>query len=1159
MNSELKSARSIFLAAVEELSGEERTRYIDSACGGDESLRREVLRLVNAYGDLNSFMEHPAAGAAPTVNLEPAEQVGAIIGRYKLLEQIGEGGMGVVYVAEQSEPVRRRVALKIIKPGMDTRQVIARFEAERQALALMDHPNIAKIFDAGTTGEGVRFQVSGVSEDQADLSPTPDTRHPTPNLGRPYFVMELVRGMPITEYCDQSQQNVRNRLNLFMTVCHAVQHAHQKGVIHRDIKPSNVLVTMHDGQPVVKIIDFGIAKAINQQLTERTIYTAFTELIGTPLYMSPEQAELSGLDVDTRSDVYSLGVLLYELLTGHTPFDRDSLVKSGLDEVRRMIREDEPPRPSQRISTLKADAASTISQRRGIDQRQLTRELRGELDWIVMKALEKDRNRRYESASEFSADIEHLLKDEPVAAGPPSALYRFRKFARRRRGVLVSLALIVAALVAGTAISLWQAAVAKIERKSAVGRLYIGLGILDLIREEIAGNLAKIPRASPLQRRILEESLNYYDQLLASDPDNSTVQFARAVTARSLSKVYLSTLDDSLHAKGFDLLKQAIAVQESQCTAEPDDLPKLRQLGMSYEDYAHWLEIRPTGDGQSLLELRNKYAEICRKLAEREPANEQAQVDHIEALTVLSSHSLDHYERHPEEKDPARALALSRQAVQLAERLADGNLPKKDRLLVVAQCYMCVGHAEEASNKAPDAELAYRKALEIRELLLKDEPADVFLRLAVADANDFLARLLRMQDRLDEEEPYFQRAVQLIEGVLEEYPDSPQQLQVAVLHSERIAYFEQKWMWHKASEMYPACLLHLRQLWKEHPHFATGIDYRDTCFDYANLLFELGQTDASREAYRETLRIANQLLKPIPADNAVSFTSAPVSVSQRQFTPEEQNRIIKSGLSIIESTCPFPELLDRPTHVANRDEDLRPRSLFELASWLTRAEFRLRTGDYRGALADFTFFNRTAPELDSERGADTYHIVREAMCHDLLGESDEATQDYDKAASPDSKNPWPRAMCMKQLFWLAKDLWKMGRQDEARHCWAAAVERTRMSFETIPSESVRFNLGVAHFQLGNYAESVKLLEASAEFLDNSDPVQNDGNWGHFYFVAMAHASLGHDVEARKWFERGRQWDEKHAAALHPKDREPNEATRKEAAKLLAIPDETGGV
>jgi serine/threonine protein kinase len=445
MATETQSARTIFREALEQRDPGERARFIDAACNGDSALHGEVVRLLAAHDDLNSFMVRPAAGAA-TIDLPPTEQIGATIGRYKLLEQIGEGGMGVVYVAEQTEPVRRRVALKIIKPGMDTRQVIARFEAERQALAMMDHPNIAKVLDGGATEPPLSLQGRGAGSE---------------GTGRPYFVMELVRGMPITDYCDQAKLNPRGRLALFVTVCHAVQHAHQKGVIHRDLKPSNVLVTMHDGHPVAKVIDFGVAKATGRNLTDRTIYTAFTELIGTPLYMSPEQAELSGLDVDTRSDVYSLGVLLYELLTGHTPFDRETLVKSGLDEIRRMIREDEPPRPSHRISTLAADAGSTVSQKRGIDQRQLTRAIKGELDWIVMKALEKDRNRRYESASAFAADIERYLNNEPVEAGPPSALYRFRKFARRRRAAVISSAIVAASvlMVAGvSAAAAWQLA-----------------------------------------------------------------------------------------------------------------------------------------------------------------------------------------------------------------------------------------------------------------------------------------------------------------------------------------------------------------------------------------------------------------------------------------------------------------------------------------------------------------------------------------------------------------------------------------------------------------------------------------------------------------------------------------------------------------------------
>ena len=315
-----------------------------------------------------------------------------------------------------------------MKPGMDSKQILARFDAERQALALMDHPNIARVLDAGTT-----------------------------ESGRPYFVMELVRGVPITEFCDQHKLNIRQRLELFVNVCQAVQHAHQKGIIHRDFKPTNVLVTLHDTKPVVKVIDFGVAKATGQKLTEKTLFTGLTQMIGTPLYMSPEQAELSGLDVDTRSDIYSLGVLLYELLTGHTPFDHDRLKMAAFDELRRIIREEEPPRPSTRVSTLAQQDSSTISEQRNTDPRHLSRLFQGELDWIAMKTLEKDRNRRYETASALAADVEHYLHDEPVEACPPSQIYRLRKFARRNRAVLLTSSLVLAALILGTAVSVWQA------------------------------------------------------------------------------------------------------------------------------------------------------------------------------------------------------------------------------------------------------------------------------------------------------------------------------------------------------------------------------------------------------------------------------------------------------------------------------------------------------------------------------------------------------------------------------------------------------------------------------------------------------------------------------------------------------------------------------
>jgi serine/threonine protein kinase/tetratricopeptide (TPR) repeat protein len=392
---------------------------------------------VTAEPDAVAASERPAAFAG--------ESPGACIGRYRLLERIGEGGMGSVWMAEQLEPVRRRVALKLIKPGMDSEQVLARFEAERQALALMDHPNIAKIFDAGVTGFA-ESQIHG---------------------GRPYFVMELVQGVPLTKFCDEGQLSIRERLELFLPVCQAIQHAHQKGIIHRDIKPSNVLVALYDGQAVPKVIDFGIAKATVEPLTERTVFTEFGALIGTPEYMSPEQAQLNQLDIDTRSDLYSLGVLLYELLTSTTPLSRETLRQSAFDEILRRIREEEPPKLSTRV-TARKERLDAVAARRRTDGTRLVRQLRGELDWIVMKALEKDRNRRYETANELGLDLQRHLDDEPVMAGPPSGLYRFKKLLQRHKAAFAAASFATAALLVALGVSLQLLAKEKEARVRAV-------------------------------------------------------------------------------------------------------------------------------------------------------------------------------------------------------------------------------------------------------------------------------------------------------------------------------------------------------------------------------------------------------------------------------------------------------------------------------------------------------------------------------------------------------------------------------------------------------------------------------------------------------------------------------------------------------------------
>jgi WD40 repeat protein len=464
--------RELFTAALQIEDPVKRADYLARACGDDTGLRQRVEALLNALGAAGSFLQKPAEKGGPASDQPsavPAETPGTIIGPYKLLQQIGEGGMGTVFMAEQTCPVQRKVALKIIKPGMDSRRVIARFEAERQALALMDHPNIARVLDAGT--------VEAHGPESA-------------GLGRPYFVMELVKGVPITHYCDEHRLTPNQRLELFVPVCQAVQHAHQKGIIHRDLKPSNVLVAEYDDRPVAKVIDFGVAKATGPRLTDRTMFTEFGQVVGTLEYMSPEQAKLNALDVDTRSDIYALGVLLYELLTGTTPFETKRLRQAAFDEMLRVIREEEPPRPSRRLSST--EELPSIAANRGLAPRKLSGVVRGELDWIVMKCLEKDRNRRYDTANGLAHDLERYLHDEPVQACPPSAGYRLRKFVRRHRGPVLTACVLVFALLAaviGTTTGLLQATWERDQKQKALEAEQEAKSLADQRATELERNL----------------------------------------------------------------------------------------------------------------------------------------------------------------------------------------------------------------------------------------------------------------------------------------------------------------------------------------------------------------------------------------------------------------------------------------------------------------------------------------------------------------------------------------------------------------------------------------------------------------------------------------------------------------------------------------------
>ncbi len=752
----------IFAEAIE-LPAAERAAFLDRACSRDAVLRARVEALLTAHDHAGEFLENARVARPPAL---PEEKAGDVLGRYTLVRKIGEGGCGVVWLADQREPVKRPVALKIIKLGMDTRQVIARFEAERQALALMDHPDIARVFDAGAT-----------------------------DTGRPFFVMEFVDGMPITKFCDERSLSMAARLDLFARACLALQHAHQKGIIHRDLKPSNILVALRDGVATPKIIDFGIAKATQGRLTEQTLITGFDQFIGTPTYMSPEQAELRELDLDTRSDVYSLGVLLYELLTGRPPYDPQSLVRAGVEEIRRIIREVDPPRPSTRLSTLAHADRDTIARARRSAPTQLSSALRGDLDWIVMRCLEKDRERRYGTAKELADDVRRHLLFEPVVARPPSAAYRIGKFVVRNRLACASAAAIAAALIIGTIVSTRQAIratraerVATQERDTAEAatraealargdaqrRQEQAEALLAFMLGNFRTELKKLGQLGLLDD-VGEKAMAYFASLDSRDLTDT----ALARQAKALTQIGDTRIDEARYAEAAAAFNNAYKSASALAARHPQDGDMVFERAQA----EYWIGFlaRRRGDSANARLWLTRYRDSTAALAALEGKKGRALIEFISGQHNLAVLDLD-----------ARNLDAAQKGF-LAERTAreemlagaPGDPTIRDRLADVASW---LGSVAEADGRLTEALAYFEASTKAETELVTEQPTVARWKVRQAEGFGRVATIAAVLGHREAAIAGFEQARTTMAPLLAKDPKN-QQWQVSVAHfrSQQIA------------------------------------------------------------------------------------------------------------------------------------------------------------------------------------------------------------------------------------------------------------------------------------------------------------------------------------------------------------------------------------
>ena len=1026
----------------------ERPAYLSAACAGDLAIRARIERLLLLHED-REFMGTPAER---TVSIESElqrlkpEEAGERIENYKLLERLGEGGFGVVWVAEQEKPMRRRVALKIIKLGMDTREVIARFEQERQALAMMDHPNIAKVLDAGATP-----------------------------FGRPFFVLELVRGVKITEYCDQANLPTKERLQLFIAVCHAVQHAHQKGIIHRDLKPSNILVTLHDGVPVPKVIDFGVAKATQQQrLTDLTVYTQFEQMIGTPLYMSPEQAEMSGLDIDTRSDIYSLGVLLYELLVGRTPFDPQELMKAGLDEMRRVIREQEPPKPSTFLSTMALEVRTTSARRRQTDGAKWIGQIRGDLDWIVMKALEKDRTRRYETANGLAKDIERHLLSEPVQARPPTQFYRFRRFAKRNEIAFAAGTAVLAALIMGLGISTWMFFKERHARERAVSAEQEQVR---LRQSAVAAEKAQS------EERIKAETEASKSRQVAQFLTDMLAGVGPSVALGRDTKMLREILDKTAERLGKDL--------KDQPAVESDLRSIIGQVYGQLGEYEKAAAMHREALAMQKAALGNEHPDVAESLdalaivLQHQGKLPEAEMMHREALTMRRKLLGNH--------DPAVAKSLNNLASALSAqgKLAEAETIYHEALAIdrkalgnenpeVASFLSNLAVVLERQAKLAEAETMHREALAMQKKLLGDEHPDV------ANSLNSLAVVLERQGKLAEAETVQREALAMQRKLLgNEHSD------IAISVNNLALVLERQGKLVEAETMEREALSMQRKL--------LGDDHPDIAVSLNNLALILEDQEKLAEAETKHLE-AQSMWRKLVGDEHPNIAT---SLGNLARVLEKQHRLAEAENVGREALAMNRKLLG-DEHPSVADSFISLASVLENENKLAEAEILRRDGlairrkllgEHPRVAAEL---NSLASLLEKENklaGAETIHREALAMRRQLL-----ASEHSDVAAS---------------VVKLASVLGRQGKQDEAKELLRGEIVAFRKSTITNPAAFDRLLQEFADtlYREDDYADAEPLYRELIESRRARLGAENAT-------VLTATASLARLLADWAWTERG---------------------------------------